>query len=123
MTSQTKAIMTVLAGGVVILAILFAVAAVDAWGGDMHNDDGDSYMGMMGAMGEMDSGDMMTHMRDMMDDETFAQMQEHMATHESMPMTSGMSTDGMMHQMMDGMMDHMMDGRGEAHHSSATPTP
>lgn len=123
MTRQAKTVIALLAGGVVVLAVLFAVVAVDAWGGDMHDDSSDSYMGMMGAMGDMDSGDMMTHMRDMMDDETFAQMQEHMADHESMPMPSGMSTDGMMHQMMDGMMDHMMSGRSGDHHGRVTPTP
>ena len=121
MTSQAKAIVAILAGGVVVLAVLFAVAAVDAWGGNMHDDDNDTYMGLMGSMGDMDSGDMMTHMREMMDDETFSQMQEHMADHDSMPMTSGMSTDGMMHQMMDGMMDHMMQGRGGDHHATTTP--
>lgn len=123
MTSQAKTIIAVLAGGAVVLAVLFAVAAAGAWGDGMHGDDGDAYMGTMGAMGDMDSGDMMAHMQGMMDDETFAQMQEHMANHESMPMASGMSTDGVMHQMMDGMMDHMMPGRGGNHHRSATPTP
>lgn len=123
MTSQAKTIIAVLAGGVVVLAVLFAVAAGGAWGDGMHDDDGDSYTGMMGAMGDMDSGDMMAHMRGMMDEETFAQMQEHMAVHKSMPMTSGMSTDEMMHQMMDGMMDHAMDGRDGDHHATATPSP
>lgn len=70
-------------------------------------------------MGDMDSGDMMTHTRDTMDDETFVQTLEHMANHESMPMASGMDADGMIRQMMD----HMMVGRGGDRHGNATPTP
>ena len=123
MTSQAKTVMAILAGGVVVLAVLFAAVAAGAWGDDMHDDDGDSYTGMMGAMGDMDSGDMMAHMRDMMGDEAFAQMQEHMADHESMPMTENEDVDGTMHEMMDGMMDHMMDGRDGDHHAAATPSP
>jgi hypothetical protein len=64
----------------------------------------------------------MARMQDMMDGDMFADMQEHMADHESMPMTGGMDVDAMMHQMMDGMMDHMMSGMGGNHHAAGIPT-
>ncbi|HUF52763.1 MAG TPA: hypothetical protein VMR52_03175 [Dehalococcoidia bacterium] len=113
MTTQAKTAIAVLAAAVVVLAVLFSIAAVDAWGGSMHDDDSDPYMGMMGAMDDMDSGDMTRHMQRMMDEETFALMQEHMADHESMPMSGDWDVDAMMHQMID----HMMQERDGDHHS------
>lgn len=75
---------------------------------DMMNSDDDA-IGMMGAMGAMDSGEMMDHMRATLGDDGFTAMMDHMMNHESMPMTGNESVDEMMHQMMDGMMDHMME--------------
>lgn len=122
MTMQAKTLIAALAGAVGVFGILFAVAAVDAWGGDMHDDDGDAYMGMMGDIGDMDSDAFMGHMQGMMDGDSMAAMTSHMDNHESMPTNSEMDADQMMHQMMDGMMDHMMSGRGGNHHAAGTPT-
>jgi hypothetical protein len=124
MNSQARVVVGALSVSVIVLLVAFAFIMADGMDGD-HHDDGDAYGGMMGAMGDMDSDDMRAHMQEMMDDGTFARMQEHMANHESMPMTGNMDIDQMMHQMMDGMMDHMMSDpdRHGSHHPSATTSP
>lgn len=75
---------------------------------EMMNSDDDA-IGMMGAMGAMDSGEMMHRMRAMLGDDGFTAMMDHMMNHESISMTGIESVDEMMHQMMDAMMDHMME--------------
>lgn len=124
MNSQTRVLVGALSVAVILLFIALAFSMADGMDGD-HHDDGDAYGGMMGAMGDMDSADMMAHMQDMMDDGTFARMQEHMASNESTPMTRNMDIDQMMHQMMDGMMDHMMPDANlhGAHHPSVAASP
>lgn len=126
MTSQAKLVVATMGIGFVVLTIALFVSM--ASGDGHHNDQGDGYMDMMGAMGDMDSADMLAHMREVMGDEAFAKMEQHMTDHRLMPMTGNEDMDAMMHQMMDGMMDHMKGGETGSsgphgdHHPTITPT-
>jgi len=100
-----------LSAAVVVLSVALAIVVV--------RDDPDTvataqmpmgggYMGMMQAMGRMDSDVMLTHMRDVLGDEDYQLMLEHFEEHRR---GGGMSPhpdlDRMMHRMMDGMMELM----------------
>ena len=110
---------TFLVGGLVaaiaVLTVALGVALIDG-----HDDDGmmmggrgnDNYMGMMQAMGRMESDQMLQMMRSVLGEEAFKRMQQHMAEHRGgMPSIYDNSPGGMMHQMMDGMMQRMPDDR------------
>ncbi len=55
----------------------------------------------------MPTEERVARMREVLGDEAFAQMQEHIAQHQSGQGMMGTNVDGMMHQMMDGMMGQM----------------
>jgi hypothetical protein len=111
MSTQTTAIIAGLAAMVVVLAIALGVALAS----DNSNDstprmasDGDGYMGMMGAFGRMDSGEMLSMMQAVLGPEDYLAMLEHFGEHSGgaqMPHATGV--DGMMHRMMDGFFERM----------------
>lgn len=124
-------------GAAIGLAAAVALVAAIVWAAD--GDDGDWFAGqgmsrndhvagMMGSMADMDNERMLEHMQQVLGDEAYVQMLEHMTDHRSTPMMGGESIDAMMHQMMDGMMDHMyqsdpegMPNRHGDHHQNAMP--
>ena len=74
---------------------------------------------MMGAMGSMDSAAMLQHMKEVLGEDGFKRMQEHLQPHQQGgPVTSGTQIDQMMHTMMDGMMAQM----GLVPATTGTPT-
>jgi hypothetical protein len=74
---------------------------------------GGGYMGMMQAMGGMDSDAMLGHMRDVLGDEDYARMLAHLEEHRrGGPMTRHPEVDEMMHRMFDGMLELMPVDRG-----------
>ena len=136
MNTQIKAILGILVAAVIGLAITVGVMAAgdDEYDGNtttpnhmMGKDSG--YVGMMGAMGSMDSDDMLTHMRQVLGEDGYQRMLAHLADHQSgAPMTGNTTVDQMMHAMMDGMMGQMPMGGGtlplpgnNAHHETPTP--
>lgn len=65
-------------------------------------------MGMMQAMGRMDSDEMLSRMEGILGPERYQAMVTHTAEHRrGTAMTPGSGIDGMMHMMMDGMMNQM----------------
>lgn len=94
---------------VVIAIVVVSVAAVVAMNDDDHMGRIDNdYMGMMSAMGRMDSDDMLAGMRSVLGDQDYQQMLAHMAAHRAGgAMRDDSDIDGMMHRMMDGMMQQM----------------
>jgi hypothetical protein len=101
----------VLASAVVVLSIGLVFAVIDDDG--MHDGRG-GYAGMMGALGQMDSDQMLVRMREVLSDEDYQRMLEHIQAHRgAMGMSSDTRMDQMMHRMMDGMMAEMpMDRDG-----------
>ena len=94
----------------------------------MDSDSGDGFMGMMDAMGDMDSGTFVEYMRDVLGEDGFGRMLDHMREHrDGGPMTGDPTIDDMMHRMMDGMMEHMpadngvMPGDLDTHHQTPAP--
>jgi hypothetical protein len=74
---------------------------------------GGGYMGMMQAMGGMDSDAMLGHMRDVLGDEDYARMLAHLEEHRrGGPMMRHPEVDEMMHRMFDGMLELMPADRG-----------
>ena len=119
MTQRTPWIVAGLA--VVIAVLVVSVTAFVAMNGDDDDHMGridNDYMGMMGAMGRMDSDDMLERMRSILGEQDYQQMLAHMAAHRAGgAMRDDAGIDGMMHRMMDGMMqqmpadsDHIMPG-------------
>ncbi len=140
MNTQAKIIVAVLVVAVVALGVTVGVMA--ASDGDREttvsshtgmNDAG--YPGMMGAMGSMNSDDMLKHMREVLGEDAYQRMLAHMTDHRNGASMSDMTTvDQMMHRMMDGMMQNMPMGGGmllppgngmhnESPAPAATPTP
>lgn len=134
MTRQASVIVGLLVATVIGLAITVGVMATDddhdnARSHMMGSDSG--YQGMMGAIGEMDSADMLQHMREVLGEDGYQRMLAHMAQHQSgdaMPNDAGM--DQLMHRMMDGMMGQMPMANGtvmppgsDSHHETPTATP
>jgi hypothetical protein len=107
MNQQTKFIIAGMSVLVVALAIGLAVSL--AMDDDMHADaNGDHFMGMMQSMGNMDSDDMLGHMREVLGEDGYQRMLSHMQDHRNgAAMPGGSSIDDMMHRMMDGMMQQM----------------
>ena len=119
MDRRAKGIIAALAATVIVLAV--ALVAVIVTNTDDSEDDGmmtgaaasGSYMGMMQAMGSMDSDAMLTHMREVLGEDGYQEMLQHLSAHRSGgPMTSTPKIDTLMHQMMDGMMQQMPDDSG-----------
>ena len=122
----------IIIGGLGALAVILAVAlvaviATNGGGGTaMHGGVGGSApMGMMQAMGNMDSDAMLAHMREVLGEDGDQHMLQHFRDHLSGgPMTGDTAIDGMMHQMMDGMMQQMPDDSGHMMpRATVTPTP
>jgi hypothetical protein len=109
LTSQTKIIIGGLLGAVAILSVALGVVLIN--GDDHHvNAGNDGYMGMMQAMGRMDSEQMLSMMRSVLGNESYQRMVDHIAEHRNgTQSTYDNSPSGMMHQMMDGMMQRMPD--------------
>jgi hypothetical protein len=73
----------------------------------------DDFVGMMGAMADMDSDAMLRHMRAILGEDAYGQMLAHMQEHQSGgPTTGDPDIDAMMHSLMDGMMQHMPEDAG-----------
>lgn len=112
MTRRITPLVAVLGASTLGLAV--ALTAVLATAGDDDNNrsngimmtaDMPGYAGMMGAMGSGDSDQMLERMREVLSDEHYAAMMQHLQDHRSgNPMPSNAGLDGMMHTMMDGMM-------------------
>lgn len=108
MSRGTLSAIALLVAAVVVLtfALVWSLARDHEPGAmtDRRND----YMGMMDAMGRMDSDAMLGRMQAILGQDGFQAMLDHMQAHRNgmaMPHASGI--DGMMHQMMDGMMSQM----------------
>ncbi|TAK75794.1 MAG: hypothetical protein EPO16_08400 [Dehalococcoidia bacterium] len=115
MDTRARAIVGVLGATVIVLAVaLVVVIARDDDGSTaMHGGTTTPSMGMMRAMGNMDSDAMLTHMRDVLGNDGYQRMLKHMQGHRAGgPMAGDPAIDGMMHQMMDGMMQQMPDDSG-----------
>ena len=134
MDRRATGIIALLAAAVVILAVALVIVIASGGGDDngMHAATGgnDSYMGMMRAMGGMDSDAMLAHMRDVLGEDGYRRMLQHFRDHRSTgPMTGDAAVDEMMHRMMDGMMGQMAPGDGDVlprpdeRHATPTLTP
>jgi len=113
LNQQAKLIIAALTVLVVVLAIGLVVSlAMDDDEMDT-NMNGNQSMGMMQAMGDMDSDAMLGHMREVLGEDGHQRMLGHMREHRNgTAMPSGSSIDDMMHRMMDGMMQQMPADRG-----------
>jgi hypothetical protein len=111
MNQQAKIIIAALTAVVVALAIgLLASLAMDD---DDFGMNGNHSMGMMQAMGNMNSDAMIEHMREVLGEDGYQRMLGHMREHRNGgAMPNGSSVDDMMHRMMDGMMQQMPADRG-----------
>lgn len=104
----------------ITLGITLANADGDDHAGMMKSQGG--YAGMMGAMGAMDSSAMLQHMREVLGEDGFNRLQEHLAAHRSGALTGDTDLDQMMHTMMDRMMGQMnLMPVPEEHHPTRTP--
>ena len=128
---------TIAIGGLLAAVVAFAVALGVVFATDDANGAGgirhgmaasDGSMGMMDAMGDMDSGPFVEYMRDVLGEDGFGRMLDHMREHrDGGPMTGDPTIDDMMHRMMDGMMEHMpadngvMPGDLDTHHQTPAP--
>lgn len=109
MNTQPKIIIAGLTAGVALLAVTLAVALSTGDDGGMgHMNQPNGYVGMMQAMGNMDSDGMLEQMREVSGPEGYQRMLDHIAEHRKGGQTAGnASMDSMMHQMMDGMMQQL----------------
>ena len=115
--------------GVALGVVLATDDANDAGSGGHRMAAGDGFMGMMDAMGDMDSGPFVEYMRDVLGEDGFGRMLDHLREHQDGGlMTGGQAADDMMHWMMDGMMEHMpadeggvMSGGPDRHHETTAP--
>lgn len=89
-------------------------------------DAGDAYMGMMGAIADTGSGVMVDHMREVLGEEGYQRMLDHVAAHRE----GGTMTDdaGMDQMMTDGVMQKMPADSGNVtppangeHHETPAP--
>ena len=117
---------TIAIGGLVAAVVAFGVGLGVVFATD--DEAGDGSMGMMDAMGDMDSGTFVEYMRDVLGEDGFGRMLDHMREHrDGGPMTGDPTIDDMMHRMMDGMMEHMpadngvMPGDLDTHHQTPAP--
>ncbi len=136
MITPTRVLIGILAVAVVGLAIALGVALAtddDGPSDDMMNQ-GQGFAGMMSAMGSVDSDAMLDHMKEVLGEDGFNRMLQHLQDHRAGASMSGMTeVDQMMHTMMDGMMAEMpADSNnimplGDPHHrtptTTSTPTP
>lgn len=132
MLVRSQILIGALAATAAALAIALGVTLASA------DDDNDhvammmgqpGYPGMMGAMGSMDSAAMLQHMKEVLGEDAFNRMQQHIRDHWSgAAMMDDTELDQMMHTMMDGMLGQLgMEPAMDEHHSrplapGATPT-
>ena len=114
---------TIAIGGLLVASVAFGVGLGVVFATD--DEAGDGSMGMMDAMGDMDSGAFVEQMRDVLGEDGFGRMLDHMREHGAGgPMTGDPTIDDM---MMDGMMEHMqtesgvMTGDPGTHHQTSAP--
>ena len=117
MNNQAKIIIGALAALAAVLAIGLVVSLASdddmGMGAGMGMNNSNHSMGMMQAMGNMDSEEMLDHMRQVLGEDGYQRMLSHMRDHRNgAAMPSGSSLDDMMHRMMDGMMQQMPDDSG-----------
>ena len=119
MNKQAKVIIAALSALSLALAVGLGVSlasgddGVDTSMGMGMNSNSNHPLGMMQAMGNMNSNGMLDHMKEILGADAYQRMLGHMRDHRigaSMP--NGSSIDDMMHRMMDGMMQQMPDDRG-----------
>jgi hypothetical protein len=111
------ALVVATAGLAVALAVVLASDDDDGSArmtGMMDGASDDHFAGLMQAMGQMNSDEMLDHTRQVLGDDGYERMLAHFADHRDGGMMTGSSAvDEMMHSMMDGMMQHMpADGGG-----------
>ena len=113
MTTQVKVMISGLIAAVAILSVALGVALMNGRDDDDHmGRSNDGYMGMMQAMGRMDSEQMLSMMRSVLGEDGYQRMVQHMAEHRNgMQSMYDNTPGGMMHQMMDGMMQRLPDDR------------
>jgi len=132
MTTTGRLIIAGLAASTIGLAVALGVLlATDSGDGNSMphgTDQNDSFIGMMAAMGSMDSDAMLQRMRDVLGEDGYQRMLDHLRDHQNGTATNDSAIDGVMHQMMDGMMQHMpmdsggmMPGEQDAHHDTPAP--
>ena len=124
-------LLAVVVGLGVALGVVLATDDAEGSNGTGHRMDsyrGDGSMGMMDAMGDMDSGAFVEQMRDVLGEDGFGRMLDHMRQHrDGGPMTGDPAANDMTHRMMDGMMEHMqtesgvMTGDPDTHHQTPAP--
>lgn len=117
MNNQAKIVIGAIAALAAILAIGLAVSLANdddmGMGAGMSMSNGNHSMGMMQAMGDMDSDAMLEHMRQVLGEDGYQRMLAHMQDHRNGgEMPSGASIDDMMHRMMDGMMQQLPGDNG-----------
>ena len=126
MSRISIAVISILAVSTVGLAVaLGVVLASDDDGRDNDHRMAAGYAGMMGAMEMMDSEAMLERMREILGEERYAAVLEHMQAHRNGTAEAHPSgVDGMMHEMMDGMMSMMPpDGGGHMFPNDQMPMP
>ena len=128
MERRVQALVAVLGLAVVVLTVALVGVMRDSGmpgGAERNMGNRNASLGMMQAMGDMDSDTMLVRMREILGEDGNQRMLTHMQAHRS-GMNAGASPeiDGMMHQLMDGMMQQMPDDDGHRMpHASVTPTP
>ena len=129
---------TIAIGGLLAVVVGLGVALGVVLATDDANDAGSvghrmaaggGPMSMMVAMGGMDSGTFVDHMRDVLGEGRFGRMLDHLREHQDGGlMTGGQAAGDMMHRMMDGVMEHMPADKGgvmpsdpDTHHETPAP--
>ena len=109
MNLKARIVIAVLGSLVVVLGLALAVVlSTDAEDGDVFSHPmGDSYQGMMAAIGYRDSDQMLERMKEILGPDAYETMLQHMAAHRAGATASDATIDSMMHQMMDGMFQRM----------------
>jgi hypothetical protein len=111
MTVATRLLIGGLAAAVVGLTIALAAVLISDRGGGGNNSD--PYFEMMGAIGRMDSDDMLSMMRGVLGQDGHDAMVAHMSQHRAGNYAETSPAIGsMMHQMMDGILQRMPMNRG-----------
>ncbi len=118
MDQRAKVIIGTLSVVVAVLAVLLTVSLTANRGGTpgvgaMPMNMSDPYVGMMQAMGGMNSDVMLTHMREVLGEDGYGRTTAHWRNHRAGgPVTGDPAVDELMHQMMDSMMQRMPADRG-----------
>ena len=114
MSRNAKLLVGGLSAAVVALAVALSISLASEHGDDHGSTSGHGYMGVMQAMGNMNSDQMLARMKEVLGPDAYQMMLDHMAQHRQGQAAGNSTVDGMMHQMMDGMMQEMPDDGG--HH-------